>query len=121
MTKVALFGAGGKMGVRLSKNLARSDYQVAHVEISSEGRERLKSETGLDCVDPDQALRDADIIVLAVPDRLIGKILHGPSAMTLPTSLPTPAIRPCSTTKPTPPHKRTISAESPPSSTSCAR
>jgi D-apionate oxidoisomerase len=76
MTKVALFGAGGKMGVRLSKNLARSDYQVAHVEISSEGRERLKSETGLDCVDPDQALRDADIIVLAVPDRLIGKILQ---------------------------------------------
>jgi hypothetical protein len=77
MTKVALFGAGGKMGVRLSRNLARSDYEVAHVEISPEGRERLKTETGFDCVDPDQALSDADIVVLAVPDRLIGKILHG--------------------------------------------
>jgi hypothetical protein len=77
MTKVALFGAGGKMGVRLSRNLARSDYEVAHVEISPEGRERLKAETGFDCVDPDQALSDADIVVLAVPDRLIGKILHG--------------------------------------------
>ncbi len=77
MTKVALFGAGGKMGVRLSRNLARSDYQVAHVEISPEGRDRLKAETGFDCVDPDQALSNADIVVLAVPDRLIGRILHG--------------------------------------------
>lgn len=77
MTKVALFGAGGKMGVRLSRNLARSDYDVAHVEISPEGRERLKRETGFECVDPDAALGDADIIVLAVPDRLIGRILHG--------------------------------------------
>ena len=77
MKKVALFGAGGKMGVRLSRNLARSDYEVAHVEISPEGRERLKAETGFDCVDPDRALSDADIVVLAVPDRLIGRILHG--------------------------------------------
>ena len=28
---IALFGAGGKMGVRLSKNLMKSDFRVRHV------------------------------------------------------------------------------------------
>jgi hypothetical protein len=76
MKKVALFGAGGKMGVRLSVNLAKSDYQVAHVEVSDEGRKRLKETTGFDCVDRKTALENVDIVVLAVPDRLIGKIAH---------------------------------------------
>jgi hypothetical protein len=77
MTKIALFGAGGKMGVRLSTNLLKSDYDVAHVEPSEEGRARLKAATGLDCVSADTALADAEIVVLAVPDRLIGKVAHG--------------------------------------------
>lgn len=76
MKKIALLGAGGKMGVRLSTNLTKSDYRVAHVEVSEEGRKRLKEVTGLDCVDQKTALADADIVVLAVPDRLIGKIAH---------------------------------------------
>jgi hypothetical protein len=76
MTKIALFGAGGKMGVRLSTNLMNSAYEVAHVEVSQEGRKRLKAETGLDCVDRETALAQADIVVLAVPDRLIGEISH---------------------------------------------
>ena len=59
MTKVALFGAGGKMGVRLSTNLAKTDFDVAHVEVSSAGRDRLKSELGFDTVDADAALAGA--------------------------------------------------------------
>lgn len=76
MTKIALLGAGGKMGVRLSANLAKTDHDVAHVEVSAEGRQRLKAATGFDCVDQKTALADADVIILAVPDRLIGKISH---------------------------------------------
>lgn len=76
MTKIALLGAGGKMGVRLSKNLQGSRFDVAHVEVSPEGRERLKQETGFDCVEGAVALAGAEVVVLAVPDRLIGKILH---------------------------------------------
>jgi hypothetical protein len=76
MTKIALLGAGGKMGVRLSVNLAKSDYDVAHVEVSDEGRKRLRETTGFDCVDQKTALADADAVVLAVPDRLIGKVAH---------------------------------------------
>ncbi|WJS87478.1 phosphogluconate dehydrogenase C-terminal domain-containing protein [Paracoccus sp. TOH] len=74
MTKVALFGAGGKMGVRLSTNLARTDFDVAHVEVSAEGRVRLKAELGLDCVDSAAALSGAEVVILAVPDTVIRKV-----------------------------------------------
>lgn len=76
MTKVALLGAGGKMGVRLARNLKASPFEVVPVEISDEGRARLKAETGLDTVDQDTALANADVVLMAVPDRLIGKIAH---------------------------------------------
>jgi len=75
-TKIALFGAGGKMGVRLSKNLMNSDFQVSHIEVSPEGQQRLKAELGLDCVSIEEGLADAQVVVLAVPDTLIGKIAH---------------------------------------------
>ena len=74
MTKVALFGAGGKMGVRLSTNLAKTDFDVAHVEVSSAGRDRLKSELGFDTVDADAALAGAEVVILAVPDTVIRKV-----------------------------------------------
>ncbi|MFD1807116.1 hypothetical protein ACFSHQ_00540 [Gemmobacter lanyuensis] len=35
------------MGVRLSKNLAKTDFSVRHVEVSEAGRARLKAEVGL--------------------------------------------------------------------------
>jgi len=75
--KLALFGAGGKMGMRLSANLAKTDaFEALHVEVSEEGRARLKATFGVDAVDGDKALEDADVVVLAVPDTLIGKIAH---------------------------------------------
>jgi hypothetical protein len=76
MTRIALLGAGGKMGVRLARNLQNSPYEIAHVEVSDEGRERLKEAVGVDCVERDAALADADVVIMAVPDRLIGKIAH---------------------------------------------
>jgi D-apionate oxidoisomerase len=76
MTKIALLGAGGKMGVRLASNLKGSPYEVFHVEVSEEGRQRLKTIVGADCVERDVALGEADVVIMAVPDRLIGKIAH---------------------------------------------
>ena len=46
---IALFGAGGKMGVRLSKNLMGSKYEVRHVEVGEVGRKRLKDELMAAC------------------------------------------------------------------------
>ena len=77
MTKVTLMGAGGKMGVRLATNLMGSDHDVLHVEIDPVGKQRLKDETGIDCVNQNQALREAEAVILAVPDRSIGKVLSG--------------------------------------------
>jgi len=76
MTTIALFGAGGKMGVRLSKNLVGSAFEVRHVEPGAVGRQRLKDELGLDCTDADTAVADADVVILAVPDNLIGQLAH---------------------------------------------
>jgi D-apionate oxidoisomerase len=77
MTTLALFGAGGKMGVRLARNLAKSDFDVRYVEVSDAGRQRLKDAVGADCMAPDEAIPGAEVIVLAVPDTLIGKVAHG--------------------------------------------
>lgn len=74
MTKIALFGAGGKMGVRLATNLARTDFEVDHVEVGEDGRARLKAELGFDCVDATTALEGAQVVILAVPDTVIRKV-----------------------------------------------
>jgi D-apionate oxidoisomerase len=75
MTRIALFGAGGKMGYRLANNLKDSaGNEVRHVEAAAAGRERLKAGLGLDCVSADEALAGAEVVILAVPDTLIGKV-----------------------------------------------
>ncbi len=66
VTKIALLGAGGKMGVRLATNLNGSRYSVAHVEVSEEGRKRLRDAVGAECVERDSALRDAEVVLLDV-------------------------------------------------------
>ncbi|WP_280520695.1 phosphogluconate dehydrogenase C-terminal domain-containing protein [Phaeobacter sp. J2-8] len=78
MTKLALFGAGGKMGMRLGANLAKNDeFETMHVEVSEAGQAAVRDAYGVECVDMDTALDGADIIVLAVPDTVIGKVSHG--------------------------------------------
>lgn len=72
--KIALIGAGGKMGVRLATNLKGSRFAVAPVEVSEAGRARLREATGFDCVGLDEALSGAGAVVLAVPDTAIGAV-----------------------------------------------
>ena len=77
MTSIALFGAGGKMGYRLSHNLKATNFDVRHVEVSPAGQDRLKTGLGVDCIDADTALDGAGLVVLAVPDTAIGKVAAG--------------------------------------------
>lgn len=74
MTSIALFGAGGKMGHRLSRNLKESRFIVRHVEVSDAGRARLAQDFGIECVAAGTALAEAQVAVLAVPDTHIGKV-----------------------------------------------
>lgn len=64
---IAVIGAGGKMGMRVSDNLARTAHRVAYVENSEAGRQRTL-DAGRDLTDAEVAVADADIVVLAVPD-----------------------------------------------------
>ncbi len=74
MSTIALMGAGGKMGLRIVRNLKdNADYKTLYVEISDDGKASLK-ELGLSVTPQDKALQQADIVILALPDRLIGKI-----------------------------------------------
>src|SRR6516164_4255163 len=73
MTTVALFGAGGKMGCRITDNLKQSEYSMRYIEISPAGIENLKKR-GLSVTPCDRALAEADAVILAVPDNLIEKV-----------------------------------------------
>jgi D-apionate oxidoisomerase len=75
MTSVVVLGAGGKMGYRVTKNLARSDYEVRAVDVTESGRERIR-ELGLTPLAQDEAIKGADAVVLAIPDTVIGKVSH---------------------------------------------
>jgi len=71
---IALFGAGGKMGFRLSSNLKGSQYRVRHVEPNAAGQQRLKDEFGVECYSPEEAVKGAQVVILAVPDTIIGRV-----------------------------------------------
>ncbi len=73
MTTIALFGAAGKMGSRISRRLRENkDYQTLYVESGEAGMQRLE-ERGDTPTPADQAACEADVLILAIPDKLIGK------------------------------------------------
>jgi hypothetical protein len=70
---IALIGAGGKMGTRLSSNLLNTDHDLLFCEKGEAGLARLR-ERGLEATAPEEAVPRADIVILAVPDALIGAV-----------------------------------------------
>jgi hypothetical protein len=64
---MAVIGAGGKMGMRVSNNLAKTDHTVYYVENSPAGRERIK-QAGREITDTATAIKRADVVILGVPD-----------------------------------------------------
>src|SRR5438552_18019283 len=73
MTTIALLGAGGKMGLRITDNLRKSDYDVRYVEISERGKAGL-AERRIAAVTAEEALGESNVVILALPDNLIGRI-----------------------------------------------
>lgn len=74
MKTIALLGAGGKMGLRLSANLQGSPYEVRHVEIGENGKAALRAR-GIEPQSADTALQGAEAVILAVPDNRIHSVL----------------------------------------------
>jgi hypothetical protein len=71
---VTLLGAGGKMGGRVTANLRNLPrYNIDYVEASEERKKEMAA-GGIETTPPEQALDRAEAVILAVPDRFIGKI-----------------------------------------------
>jgi len=73
MATIALFGAGGKMGCRIADSMRPSPHRLLYVEVSPAGIDRLR-QRGLSTTPRDQAVEEADVVILAVPDKLIGAV-----------------------------------------------
>lgn len=70
---VTLVGAAGKMGLRIGANLATSPYTVRYCESSERGRQLL-ADLGREVIDTESAVKDADVVILAVPDVVLGSV-----------------------------------------------
>lgn len=73
MITIALVGAGGKMGSRLTDNLMKTDHELLFVEPSEAGIARL-AERGVSAMPLEDAVSAADVVILAVPDNRIGVV-----------------------------------------------
>jgi D-apionate oxidoisomerase len=74
MTTIALVGAGGKMGCRLTDNFLKCDpYLLHYLEISEQGINNLSKRNVTVSTDKN-AVSNADVVILAVPDITIGEI-----------------------------------------------
>lgn len=71
---IALFGAAGKMGTRIWEAMkGNGAYRMLYVEAGEVGQARLR-ERGIAPAQSDEAARQADVVVLAIPDKLIGLV-----------------------------------------------
>ncbi len=74
MLTIALYGAAGKMGTRITEKLRDIPrYRILYVEAGEAGQARLR-ERGLSPTPSDAANAGADVVILAIPDVLIGPV-----------------------------------------------
>ena len=71
-TVVSVIGAGGKMGTRVTNNLAKhlDEIQLHFCESSPSAIDSIKAR-GFSVIDAEKAVPESDIVVLAVPDVVI--------------------------------------------------
>lgn len=70
---IAVIGAGGKMGMRVSDNLQRSTHDVRYAENSPAGQQRT-TDAGRTVTGAAEAVANADVVILAVPDIALGPV-----------------------------------------------
>jgi hypothetical protein len=69
-------GAGGAMGRRVTRGLREipGAYELRFVEVSSDGIARMREEFGTEATEQSEAVKGAQTVVLATPDRLVAKV-----------------------------------------------
>ncbi len=74
---IAILGAGGKMGCRITDNLKDlPEYNVLYIEVGEVGKQNLASR-GCRITAQAEALPQADFLIMAVPDNRIEQISAG--------------------------------------------
>ena len=73
MITIALVGAGGKMGCRITDNIKTGPHKVHYLEVSAPGIEHL-AKRGVSISMQADSLPQADVVILAVPDVAIEKV-----------------------------------------------
>ncbi|MGC3954687.1 MAG: phosphogluconate dehydrogenase C-terminal domain-containing protein [Propionicimonas sp.] len=75
MVTVTIMGAGGAMGRRITRSLINLEgYSLRFVEPGERGQQLMAEEFGTSPTELTEALAGADVVVLAVPDRIVGPI-----------------------------------------------
>jgi D-apionate oxidoisomerase len=70
---IAVLGAGGKMGFRVTSKLVDAGYDVRAVEIGDAGIRRL-ADAGIAAIATDEGIKGAKVIIFALPDNIIGTV-----------------------------------------------
>lgn len=70
---IAMVGAGGKMGMRISANLEGSSSHIYYCENAPAAQEKMR-EAGREVSDIEQVIEQCDLVILAVPDIVLGKV-----------------------------------------------
>ncbi len=74
MVEIAVIGAGGNMGRRITGALRQHEaYRLRLVESSPAGRDRV-ADLGLTTMPLQDALRGSDVVLFAVPDRVMRQV-----------------------------------------------
>ncbi|MDA1273742.1 MAG: semialdehyde dehydrogenase [Verrucomicrobia bacterium] len=74
MITIALLGAGGKMGCRIIDHLnSLPNYRLLCVEVGERGLENL-AQRKVQPTERGAALADAQVVILALPDRILGAV-----------------------------------------------
>ena len=86
MKTITLVGAGGKMGCRLTDNFVKTTHRVHYLEVSPKGIENLR-QRGVALSDQAGAVPESDVVILAVPDVVIGAVAREVVPLMKPGSL----------------------------------
>lgn len=73
LTTITVIGAGGKMGMRISANLQKSDYQVFYCESAPQAQAQVTAQ-GRELSSAESVIPHSDVVILAVPDIVLGKV-----------------------------------------------
>lgn len=77
MVAVTIMGAGGAMGRRITRGLMKAGgYDLRFVEPGEHGQQLIAEEFGTRHTPVAEAVQGTDVVVLAVPDKIVGPIVE---------------------------------------------